>query len=1167
MNRKNTPNYPRFRTALALALLLQAGSTGFAQEEDDEEIFELSPFEVTSSDDDIGYHSENTLMGTRLNSNIGDLAASITLVTKQQMEDTAAVDINDVFLYEANTEGAHNYTAYHVNRGYLKDEAAGISQDNGTVYSHATSNRIRGLGAADTSLNNYPTISRVPFDTYNTNSVEINRGPNSMLFGMGSPAGIVNQTTASAIIGQESSEISARVDSFGGWRASASHNQTIIEDKLAVFVAALHDERGFERKPSYDKTDRQYLAFRFQPAENTTFRASFENYENESRRPNTIAPRDTITPWLQSGRPVWDSRRKMMVYLDSGKEVGPYLFNRDGWDSETGPYAGYSDANVTNPDGAYYYGDNDLWRTDSALFIGTIGPMSGTATIHVQPDGTYSARETNLWRDRPAPADVAEANLDAYWNTRETRMMQTIVPWTDEFYPGASTMNPFYPTGLINPDVYDWSEVNITAPNFQSLDNKTYNFEFEQKLAENLYFSAGWFRQDADSLENNPISNTSPTTVSLDVNMYLPDGSENPNYLKPFIDDYRADAFTHPEENETLRAQIAYQFDFTDSDNWTKWLGQHQLMGLYSDNERNRYGTRSRIAYFDEPNGGYHYAHSPERRAEINANYSLGADNSAIRRYYYIGENAKVTQGNSGIGAAGSLENWGTGGPTDFNFDTFFWESDTGGTWRDVPVEIGTALWWPSTSRSQIEVESTSAALQSRFWESRIVTTLGFREDKYVGNSYWGGREEPGYENGLPIGGTDYYFNNNTGTEELSGSTSTRGIVFKVTENISLTYNESDNFNPPNGNSTDFYGNPLPKPTGEGKDYGIRFKLLENKLHASFNWFETTSANARGVPGVFVDRTNRIDYKFMFAWAENVVRIRDGQDPTSEDWRDGDIYPLTDDQRARIWDIIGLEEDYFDNINVQGTQDTEAKGFEFQMVYNPIPNWTMKLSGGKQNTSFNNVAPQWEPWASAREAVWANATATDMAESYTLFNGEELKIRNFWTGTNYISELDPASNNGWFTTADYYRLTVTNEIATIRNKEGQIVPGQREWRANFLTNYKFTDGKLKGFGIGGSARWEEAAAIGNYGIVEEDGVMRQPDISRPIYGDSEFHVDFWASYEMPIGEDKNLKLQLNVRDALEDGGLQKVAANFDGSVYGYRYLDPRQIFLTTTLEF
>ena len=76
----------------------------------------LTPFTVDTSKDK-GYYAENTLAGSRLNSNLSDLAASITVVTKQQMDDTASLDINDVFRYEANTEGSGSFTPSNFSLG------------------------------------------------------------------------------------------------------------------------------------------------------------------------------------------------------------------------------------------------------------------------------------------------------------------------------------------------------------------------------------------------------------------------------------------------------------------------------------------------------------------------------------------------------------------------------------------------------------------------------------------------------------------------------------------------------------------------------------------------------------------------------------------------------------------------------------------------------------------------------------------------------------------------------------------------------------------------------------------------------------------------------------------------------------------------------------------
>src|SRR5688500_9485343 len=69
-----------------------------------DQVIELSPFQVSAAQDR-GYQASSTLSGTRLNSKLEDLASSITVVTKQQLVDTAAIDINDIFLNEASTEG------------------------------------------------------------------------------------------------------------------------------------------------------------------------------------------------------------------------------------------------------------------------------------------------------------------------------------------------------------------------------------------------------------------------------------------------------------------------------------------------------------------------------------------------------------------------------------------------------------------------------------------------------------------------------------------------------------------------------------------------------------------------------------------------------------------------------------------------------------------------------------------------------------------------------------------------------------------------------------------------------------------------------------------------------------------------------------------------------
>lgn len=274
----------------------------------DKDAVVLSPFTVSTTKDQ-GYFAENTLAGSRLRMNVSDLGASITVVTKQQMEDTGSIDINDVFRYEANTEGSSTYTpaiqAFR-NDGVVDINAGFSSNGDGVGQTNATANRVRGLGVPSSSLNYYPSISQVPFDAYNVQSIEISRGPNSMLFGMGSPAGIVNSSTAQAVLGRDSGSLSLRTDGEGSQRASFSFNKGLIDDKLAIYGAYLIDNKEFSRKPSYDDTRRLYGAITARPFQKTIIRAFVEKYDNENNRPNTLTPRDSVTEWRAGGSPAFD---------------------------------------------------------------------------------------------------------------------------------------------------------------------------------------------------------------------------------------------------------------------------------------------------------------------------------------------------------------------------------------------------------------------------------------------------------------------------------------------------------------------------------------------------------------------------------------------------------------------------------------------------------------------------------------------------------------------------------------------------------------------------------------------------------------------------------------------------------------------------------------------
>ncbi len=64
------------------------------------------------------------------------------------------------------------------------------------------------------------------------------------------------------------------------------------------------------------------------------------------------------------------------------------------------------------------------------------------------------------------------------------------------------------------------------------------------------------------------------------------------------------------------------------------------------------------------------------------------------------------------------------------------------------------------------------------------------------------------------------------------------------------------------------------------------------------------------------------------------------------------------------------------------------------------------------------------------------------------------------------------------------------------------------------------------------------------------------------------YPDLWIGYSRRIMRDKiGWKLQLNVNNVTEGGGIQATAVNFDGQPYTFRIVDPRQFVLTSTFTF
>jgi hypothetical protein len=1212
----------------------------------------LSPFQVDATKEQ-GYFAQNTLAGSRMRMNLSDLGAAISVVTKQQMEDTASVDINDVFRYEVNTEGSLTYTpatATFRSDGVLDVNAGGTQGNSLGNFTNSTANRVRGLGTPSMAINYYPSIAQIPLDSYNVQSLEISRGPNSMIFGLGSPAGIVNQTTAQAVLNKNNYRLTARADQYGSYRGTFSFNQGLIKDKVAIYGAVVYDNREFDRKPSYDLTKRQYGAITLKPFAKTVIRADVENYRNDNRRPNTLTPRDYVTQWNLAGQPYYDPLTRKIT-LANGTVKGDYVVNA------LSPYAqqvrdfvrsqpGYNpalrgtsatafngtDTNFTFYNGITIFGDAALTTAtgfragqtpaNNMLFVPGITwtnlartnlqiangqPVNwfqpirgqryrtqfGTAT---NPAGTADLfpTEAAIWAN-PASADVYNRGYTS--STGWTGLNNGIVGYK---YPGVTDKS-----------IYDWTKVNVNQMNFGQDRNQNYHVELEQELRDDLFLSGGWFRQDFSSVTNYTVAQLNVTTLFVDTNKNLPDGTANPYFGKPYVEDQDPDRYVNNERDDHFRAMLAWTPDFTRKQGWWKWLGHHQVLGLWSRDESMLDQLRQRLAYVDSASndGKYRYMVNPNNNADgTPTGWSyLGTSGATLRRTFYL---ASPTDPNGTVTRSSGEWNYSryAGDIKVYDFAT--------NSFKTVNMTTDFTTWGPNTARTQRLVNSWSAGINAFLWDDRFIGTFGVRRDDFrarvttnaTGSAVtdWDGTvlfpsitAASVYTNGQY--NYDALKNRWQKWLRMTGTTRTLGgvlrpfqkwqsidsradsgnLFWEFVRDFGISYNKSDNFNPPAGAFGDYSGNALPKPSGEGKDYGFQFALLHNKLFARVNWFSASNQNEQYNASAALQRLqSNMDTTLFRNWARTIAMINMGMDPRVNGFGDNLSQATENSVQAAAEPIWKQAYNYYGSLpfTVQnGTRNAKSKGYEAEVSYNPTPSWTIKATFAKQDTKYFSVLKEFDSWLAIRKPVWENAKAADYLlpqyqnlATYTTAGGRQVDIRNFWSSYGFNTAVTLEDQFGNTNVQNYYNINVIPQAVNARDLEGQSAPEQRKYHGSLITNYGFTQGHLKGFSVGGGERWESKAIIGYYGRASgANGTQLDvSDISRPIYDGGNSYTDLWIAYTRRIHNNKiTWKTQLNVSNVFEKGGLQVVSVNYDGSPYGFRIVDPRQFILTTSFEF
>ena len=1112
--KKNEPREPMnnnrllARVGRALAVVVAAsGADAAAQasnnvsEKSDESgaPVQLSPFEVRA--DNTGYHSSSVMSGTRLNSKIEDLASSISVVTKQQMLDFAMLDINDLFNYEASTEGTGNYTAISFDSsGQVTDEV----QDD----PHG-SNRIRGMGRANIAMNNFATSGRVPIDPINIEAVEISRGPNSNIFGLGGGAGTVNLVAASANLARRSATAVVRFDDVGGWRRSLDLNYPLIRNKLAARGSAVFQRDGSSQKPAAFNTERYNVMLRAQPFSRTTIRGSYQRYNGLGNRPNAATLRDGVTYWQSLGGPTWDPVERTMTVNG-----------------------------VTT-----FYG-----ATNPPLLAAPNGGDRGGA-VYVEPD-----QGIVLWTIKRTPApNNANGPLN---NGGQVRLLNSPIEDVRVGRPLFATYRTFADKSL-----YDYNKINLAAPNRLKDSSEIASVSADQIAVDGerhkLAFQYAWQREDSDRRNRNIIGKTlqagSTNFIFVDVNSRLLDGRPNPFFLRPYIETAEPNTNHTTFRRDTHRLQGVYTLNLARQNSWLRWVGRHQLLGYY---ERRKTATNT-FRFGDSMISDHPLYARPGTPRQ-----GAGTPIATRANYrFYIGD----AQGQNVEYAPGSIVHG------DYTFRWFDavtnqWIDDPATLGDALRTPLSGAR-----NGALVKIETKGAVLQSALLQDRLIFTGGVRTDENKNKYARPGATDPvnlwqvdyaamdGYEGNWDVrtGDTTTYgvvarpFRN-WGPFKPGERSALPDWAAGIISGLQLHCNRSESF-APEEKAINILLEDLGNPTSQQTEYGFSIHLSD-KLSFRVNRYKMEEKNSRrgGGAAELGTRMRRIDF-------EQATPTSAGNDHNLQEqasaWVTEQNPTWTAQQvAARVSQIMQLEPAVLDVLNstaVDETMDLEGKGEEYELSFNPTRYWTLRLNAARQESTERSVARGVARWIDIRLPVWRSII--------------DPRTNTPWFTTRY--------GPGNETAESYFNANVLRQLELQRATEGLARPQIREWRANLVTNYQLAgiaqNKHLKRMNVGGAVRWEDKGAIGYYGIpVNGDlaAAMRY-DPGRPVYDKAHTYVDAFVGYGVRFFGDKvRARFQVNGRNLQESGRLQPVGAYPTGEPHTFRIINPRTFIFTATFD-
>lgn len=944
----------------------------------------------------------------------------------------------------------------------------------------------------------------------------------------------MDTSLAAADLGKDKGIITIRVGNNESAREVLDINKVLIPKKLAARIILLQDNDKSNQRPAFEDKRRVYGTFNYQPYKGTLLRGNFESGNTHSNRPITLLPQDNVTPWLNAGRPGYDwtfyddpSKNPSAASQAAGPNTEGLLI---GTNTVFGQIVAYDNPTDQKPTRAFAY--TNLTTTTfaansiaSQIFNSIVNQDKATDTIRF----VYTKGLFNL------PA--------AYWTGANV-------------LPGQQS--GFLPVGIkaqsfSDYSVFDWRNHMIDETSRQSDSFHALNLALSQTAwKDRIGVEISYDRQRTDRHGKNAFFDFANSGyVQVDVNRYLPDGTINPNYGRPFVGATTLQFREFMQESDSLRATAYLKYDFKDLNRkWGKYLGRHTLTALYERDNSTLINYVRRLQ-------------SAGPAAEAADPGNIFSSNRRPSFVVYLGPSLIGNTDPLRLQAV-QINQLKSGGPIPISH--FVRNADQTDPGRFVTDSLTLADVAAGGGAQREVIKSKAMVLQSYWLDENLVTTASWRRDEdyfirqnigFVANP--NDRNDPGK---AFYNFSDYNFPSTPPPSVAKEIKSLGAVLYWPRKfiplpkgmDVGIFYNKSENFTPIGGR-LDTFGVPLAPPVGTTKEFGLNFSCLSGRLNLRVNTFDTAVQGVSAAPAFFAAFRNGT-LALAVGWAKE-----GNTSPAMAAQSNADIETLfsalpSNFRQLYDFQVSGTPPNVAASANTVAiastdTVDARAKGIEADITYNVTKNWRILLNVAKQETVQSNMFPFSKNFIKLMTPVW-NQLKSRPAGVYP---------SGFQPG-----DVLPASVQ---TYGQYIDQNILVPFASAIAAEGSASAEQRKWRANLVTNYSFAaDSKLKGIGLGGAVRWQDKLGIGYPSSRDSTGAAHF-DIAHPYYAPAETNVDAWVSYSRPLQRKKILwKIQLNITNLIGSSDLIPVLAqSYDGTVAQYRLPPERRIYLTNTFTF